>query len=814
MSSRPYGSRVAFAVAMALGLTAPAYAQNAPAAGGSGPVPQLNEIIVTAQRVAQRLLDVPIAITVYDQRQLADLNVVSAGDLATYNPSLSIDNQFGSDFTTFSIRGFSQALQTAPTVAVYFDDAVLPSGGDVGTPVGNGAGPGQLFDLQNVQVLEGPQGTLFGLNTTGGAVLLVPKMPSSEFGGYAEATYGNYGLNREQAVLNLPVSDALRIRLGVDHESRNGYLQNISGIGPSNFNNIDYTAARLSAVLDITPNLQTYAVGSYTLSMNNGPMPQMFACNPTSELGAFCAPQLAKQQSAGAYAVQNALPDAQSYVRQFQVIDTTTWQATDNLTVKNIFNYGQLRTAQTFEVFGTDFSIPAVVPGIGGITFSLTDQHPPPNGSNTDQYTFSDELQFHGTALADQLTWQGGGYIQRSAPIGGFTASLSQNGIYCSNLSGLDCTDVLGILEGAEGYAGGVQESASQVEYNDLAAYGQATYSVTSRLKLTGGLRYTTDWTDADVQNTHYSFFAPDVPTESCVSSLASVVDGCRQSFDQKSSAPTWLLDLQYYLRQNTMLYAKYARGYREGGVDTTGPDGYKTFAPEHLDDFELGEKSSFDGPVPVSLDANVFYNRFTDQQLLVGFLGGLGVSPASGIVNAGKSRIYGAEVDASITPFKRLTLSADYDYLHTELLSLIPVTLTPGGLYTSVEFPTTAGSQLPDSPKNKLSANATYGLPLPSSLGDMEVGMNYTYTSANQIAATFETPYGTLPAYGLLNANLDWNDIGGSPVDVGLFVTNLTNKYYWNNVSQLYDFEGFEVRWLGEPRMYGLRVRVSFGGG
>jgi iron complex outermembrane recepter protein len=819
MSFRPYGSKVSFAVALALGLAAPGYGQNAPAPNGSGQTPQLNEIIVTAQRVAQRALDVPISMEVYDQRQLSNLNIVSTADLATYSPALSVNNQFGNDFTTFSIRGFSQAIQTTPSVAVYFADAVTPRAGDVGETAGDGAGPGDLFDLQNVQVLEGPQGTLFGLNTTGGDVLLVPKMPTSQFGGYVEGTWGNYGLNREQAVLNLPVSDALRVRLGVDHEEQNGYLRNVSGIGPSNFDNTEYTAVRLSAVLDITPNLQNYVVGNYTLSLDNGPMAQMFACNPTSSLGLFCSAQFAKQETAGAYAVQNDEPDAQEYLRQFQVVDTTTWQASDNLTVKNIFNYGQIRASQTYQVFGTDFSIPTGFPVIGGTPFSFTDENPPAGGTNIDQYTFSDELQLHGTALADKLSWQGGGYIERSAPIGGFTASLSENAINCSNVQELDCTDVLGLFEGEalgygtalEGSIGGVEEEASQVKYNDLAAFGQATYSFTSRLKLTGGLRYTTDWTDANIEEYHYSFYAPDVPTETCVNSaVTSLAEDCRQSFSQKSDAPTWLVDLQYYLRQNTMLYAKYARGYREGGVDVTAPVGYNLFAPEHVDDFEIGEKSSFDWPVPGSFNVDAYYNRFTNQQLLVGEIGPPGVSPVSFIANAGKSRLYGAEIQGMIRPFKGLSLSASYEYLETELLSATPIQVVPP--YTTVEYPTTAGGELPWAPRSKVSANATYALPLPSTVGDVEVGATYTYTGRTFIAATYETPYGTQPSYSLVNMNLDWNDIFSSHLDAELFATNLANKLYSNNTSQLYDAEGFEVRWLGPPRMYGVRVRWRFG--
>jgi iron complex outermembrane recepter protein len=822
---RPYGSKVSVAVAMALGLTAQAWSQNGSASGTAAQQPQqpvqLNEIIVTAQRVAQRALDVPISMTVFNQQQLANRNIVTAGDLSTYTPSLSIDNQFGSDFTSFGIRGFSQALQTTPSVAVYFADAVTPRSGDVGFPAGDGAGPGDFFDLENVQVLKGPQGTLFGLNTTGGAVLLVPKRPTSDFGGYVEGTYGNFGLNREQAVVNLPVSDALRVRLGVDHESQNGYLDNISGVGPSRFGNIDYTAARLSAVLDITPDIETYAIANYTLSIDNGPLWQLFACNPSVGLGSFCVPQLARMQGGDPYAVANGTPGAESYLRQTQIIDTTTWQASDNLTVKNIFNYGQLRTDQYYDVSGTDFRMPPTFPyptpgGViqvpdpfAGSTVDFINGNGPQGGTITDQYTVSDELQLHGTALSDRLTWQGGGYVERSAPNSNNTAAVDADDISCTSIQALQCIDVLGTLAGAPGTVGSVQSDQAVVVYKDVAAYGQATYSVTSRLKVTGGLRYTTDWTDATRHMLLWTFPAPDTPVEHCVSAIASLTDGCGQSLHEKSDAPTWLADVQYYLRQDSMLYAKYARGYREGGIDTTGPDGYDLFRPEHVDDFELGEKSSWQGVLPGSFDANLFYDRFTDQQLLVGFEGPL-VSPVSDIINAGKSRVYGAELEGSLRPFTGFQVGASYTYLRTTLLQLTPVMLAPGGAYTIVSFPTTAGSSLPQAPMNKLSGDASYTVPLPENLGEMELGATYVYTSKQFVSQL--TPYGTLPSYSLLDMNLNWNDIGNSPVDAQIFVTNLANKLYYTNVTQFYYLAGFESRALGEPRMYGLRVRVRFG--
>ncbi len=220
----------------------------------------LSEVIVTARRVEERLQDVPISISVFNQQQLNNLNVVNTQDLALYTPSLSVNNNFGNLNTAFALRGFVQDIGTQPAVGVYFADVVSPRGASNNIPIGDGAGPGQFFDLQNVQVLKGPQGTLFGRNTTGGAVLIVPQKPTSKEEGYIEYSYGNYAMNRVQAVVNMPLSDTVRFRIGIDRQSRQGYENNDSGVGPARFGDVNYSAVRASLVVDITPDLENYTI--------------------------------------------------------------------------------------------------------------------------------------------------------------------------------------------------------------------------------------------------------------------------------------------------------------------------------------------------------------------------------------------------------------------------------------------------------------------------------------------------------------------------------------------------------------------------
>src|SRR5262249_2078759 len=214
---------------------------------------ELSEIVVTARRVEEREQDMPISMTVLTQEQLSNRNVVNAGDIARYTPSLASNSRFGPESTSFAIRGFIQEGPTSPSVAVYFADVVAPRANG-GTTAGNGAGPGSFFDLQNVQVLKGPQGTLFGRNTTGGAVLLVPQKPTGEFGGYVEASGGNYAMRRFQTALNAPLGEGFRVRLSADYQSRDGYLRNIAyvpdtpRVGPGDFADVNYYALRLSTV--------------------------------------------------------------------------------------------------------------------------------------------------------------------------------------------------------------------------------------------------------------------------------------------------------------------------------------------------------------------------------------------------------------------------------------------------------------------------------------------------------------------------------------------------------------------------------------
>jgi iron complex outermembrane receptor protein len=302
----------------------------APNARGSRDDSSPADIIVTARRVEERLQDVPISITVFNQQQLANKNVTSATDLATYTPSLSANNNFGQDNTSFAIRGFVQDIGTAPSVGTYFGDVVTPRGATNGQPVGDGASQGDFWDLQNVQVLKGPQGTLEGRNTTGGAVLFVPQRPTGKFEGYIQGGYGNYNMQRFQGVINVPLSDTFLIRAGFDHEKRDGYLNNVAPYGPRHFGDIDYWSGRVSVIANLTPNLENYTIVSYNRSSNNGTASKPVGADTTQSASNLFGPLVAAQIARDAgnfYNIEVESADAHLVTEQWQVINTTTWNA-------------------------------------------------------------------------------------------------------------------------------------------------------------------------------------------------------------------------------------------------------------------------------------------------------------------------------------------------------------------------------------------------------------------------------------------------------------------------------------------------------
>jgi iron complex outermembrane receptor protein len=797
-------------------LATPALAQDGAAAGGEG-----DAIIVTARRVEERLQDVPISITVFNQEAISNRNIVNSTDLATYTPSLSINATYGPEKATFAIRGFVQELSTQPSVGVYFADVVAPrSAGSL--PSGNGVGVGNLFDLENVQVLKGPQGTLFGRNTTGGAVIIVPKKPTGDLEGYVEGSLGNYDMRRLQAVANLPLADTFKVRLGVDRMERDGYLKNLSGIGPKAFRDTDYLAARLSTVAELTPTLENYTIATYTHTDTNGNVPHVVGCNPGSAFAGLCNAQLVRDKRW--WDIESNEPDPILKNVSWQVINTTTWSASDALTIKNIVSYAEARETARYQFLGENLAVNGVPLLILLRTLNT------PNYHNSSQSTFTEELQFQGIGAGGSLTWQAGAYYEDSSPLG-FTSQFTPILLNCPDAYGLAVADTLQCPASA---SGSISVPFQKTHFRDRGIYAQGTYDFSDKIALTAGIRYTwnemthrydgvsvrfpTDTTSVYSCSNPVRVTNPDGSSPVIIGALGDH-ERCKVSFTAKSRKPTWLINLDYKPNSDLMFYAKWARGYRPGGAAAANIL-LETWKPETVDSYEIGAKTTFStSGIRGFFNIAAFYNDFRDQQIKAN----LPRNPRPGnpavagftIVNAGKSRIWGIEVDASATVLDNLRLDLGYSYLDTKVLAidtpLLPVEAQP--FYDSIVPTSAKGDSLALTPKNRVTATATYTLPIDQSIGRIAFGATFVHTD-KQVASLATPPqFGILPATDLLNLNASWNGVLGAPVDLSFFMTNVTQEKFPLNVNSSYNSFGIESATVNEPRMWGFRLRYSFGG-
>ena len=787
----------------------------------------LEEVIVTAQRKSENIQDVPISMTVFSEEQIANANMTNAADLATLTPSLTVDTRFGAENTSFAIRGFYQSLRTTASVATYFAEVVAPRGQTSQTS-GDGAGPGYLFDLQNVQVLKGPQGTLFGRNTTGGAILLTPNEPTDVFEGYVEGSAGNFDAKRLQAVVNVPLADSFRVRLGVDSNERDGHLNNVTGIGADELGSSNYTAVRLSALWDIVEGIQNYTILQHVDSDSTGYAATLIDCNPGAQISIFtyapCVNQLAEQAAQGNddfYDVASTVASPESVIKEKRIVNTTSFDVTDDITIKNIFGYAHLETSNGSAVFGTNFT--QVGPDGEVRQFPVGASVVNPDYPVTSQETYVEEIQIQGTSLDESLDWQFGLYYENSRP-DGYSGNNSAAFTYCDMASveghaPFDCVNSAPIL-------GNILVQAFKTEFTNKAIYGQSTYDFTDELSMTLGLRYTMDKAEGFGIKERYTYGSvPGVSTPTRATSSPKV----------ESEEPTGMIGVDYSPTKDMMTYAKYTRGYRQGSVNLAADSGLDEHDPETIDTYEIGAKTSFGGPIPTQLNFAVFYNELEDMQLQFGY-----VSPTSGpttaITNAGQAKVKGLELDATLKLTSDLTLTLAYSHLNTELVEqgqLSPQSVYDATLASAIaagipnpesaaEFasnpdfiaPIAAeGDELPFAPKNTWVASLNYLLPVPEDMGVMTVGGTWVYMGEQRAASSEVTPYDMIDPYELLNLNASWLGVYGSNFDLSLYATNVTDKEYNSYQAGTWGALGFEVAQRGMPRMYGARVRYVFGG-
>ncbi len=762
----------------------PSVAQQAPTSGAASSE-TFETVVVTAQRREESSQKTPVAVTALSDEMLRTQRVETATDLQYLAPSLVVSSPINRDDDKYSIRGQGP---TAPSTA-----AVLVGGGNgvetyFADAISYAAGAGLYYDLQSVQVVNGPQGTLFGKATTGGVVIFTPHKPTNNFEGYGEVGFGNYGMESIDAAVNFPIiSDKLMVRIAGEGYLRDGYTIDRGPYFPGkDYDNRNYWTMRATILFRPIESVENETIFTINNSQENGTGRILTGVNPAYGFASLLQPALAEQQAAGVRSTAFST-DTFSKHHRWEVVNTTRWFINDDITFKNIATYQSHKYGNADDIDGTVYPFS-----------DLTGAHNYPWHLQTGYVT--EEAQLQGTSLGGDLQWTTGVYYEYDHDTG--PQPFDQ-------LSWSAALPV--VLDLTQPFATDTTRSTG--------VYAQTTFDLgriweaVRGLKLTTGYRYT--WDSYDV---NFGFYVANsnalgLPANLCASGLYGAsptfypASNCAIGGKGKSSAASWTLGLDYQLTDDTLVYVRSARGYLPGGFnpmvfDDTSP--YRTFKPASVIDTEGGVKSQFTvAGMNTMLDANVFYSTYHNMQRPVSLIFS-GIN-TGGFINAAESEIYGVELQGSIIPFAGLRLSTIYSYNYGHYSDIDPLVA-----------PQLVGIPFADLPNHKFTLTADYTLPLPENIGAVDVSASYSYQS-RYFDSTAVQPQDHIQPYGLLNLGLNWRAILGTSWDASFNMTNVGDKTYRVGQNGIYDAAagtGEITSIYGEPRMYVFKLRYSFGPG
>ena len=574
--------------------------------------PVLDEVITTARKRTEKTQDVPIAISALNEKALEESGFDGVEDLATMVPSL----QFGTfGPTTFlNIRGIGSENTTGgsdPGVALHVDGVY------VGRPVG---ALFSSFDTERVEVLRGPQGTLYGRNATGGSVNLISRKPEDEFGGEVDVTIGNYGRIRSRAAVNMPISDNVSARIVGFTEDRDGFTKNSVATG-TEANDADNYGIRGHLNFDMSEDTSLLLSASYVNSGGVGSQAEQrdpFSTGTLFGPGPGFLRQIPFTNDLEPFREGKDAPESQD--NEFMLLSATLDHDFGSVAVKSITGYVESSYISTQD---NDQS-PAAL--------QILDVE-----ESSKQFT--QELQLLSNNDSDFEWILGLFYFQED--VDRFSTLY---GPRFDAVRGFLTANVPGFNEDFAFRIGG------DVEAKSYAVFSQGTYNFSDALSATVGLRYTDDEKTGNNRNI---FFAP------------LVVD----PVELNSDAFTGKFTLDWKFNGSALVYGSYARGYKSGGISQTtvaAAGRNPVFEPEFVDTYELGLKSRFaDNRIQLNLSA--YLSDYSDLQFQV--FGAFG--PEAG--NAGAATIKGfeAEFQAALSDTWKVDGSFAYtDATYDELIT------------------------------------------------------------------------------------------------------------------------------------------------
>ncbi len=770
--------------------TVPAFAEDQAAAevadtGG------IQEIVVTAQKRAEKLQDVPISVAAVGGAQLEALHAVDLQALQGSVPNVEIGTFSNTPNTAvFTIRGIG-VIEPDPyagnTVGIVTDG--VPQYFSMGALL-------DLFDVERIEILRGPQGTLFGANTTGGVVNVVNAQPElGKLGGKFNASYGNYKHLTVGGVLNAPLGDGLALRVGVNHDQRDGYITNV--VNGSDMGRRDVTIFR-GALRYQSGDFEATLAGEYDLARNGSPivvagdLPGEAEFVPAGFQGMYRSPCLPagspcnapdKYFSAQDGGVNGDLPDLSN-------MDTYRGNLTMKLSNSPIGDITSITGYKHFKLF----------------EFTDQDGTPVPlidTKRGTQGWQFSQELRTDVKLGNIGNITLGGFYLKdhydhyqnlRINFAGG--ATYNPDGTYSLGLPGL------------------FQKNLQDQDNHSISAFAQSFINISDKLRFQAGIRYTHEKTSmlasTETRLDAGTFSAitggtgtpaiADLDGANTVPFGAGLVNPPRGTRTWNNVG--WKLGLDYKVTNDVLLYGYWARGFKSGGY--TGRIGIAAdlgpYNPEKVDTFEVGLKTElFDRHVRFNLAG--FYTNYRDMQLaLIYFLGsGANLTQGNTILNAAGSHIKGFESELTIAPVKGLTINGALAYLDAK--------------YSNFLFPLAGGGtldlknqRLQNAPKWTGSAGIAYEFPLG---GDLMARASSTlnYTGEKLLTSIVNTARATIRPQTVVNANFDVKV--GEHYTVGLWATNLLDSRYINSV---FDSPGtIGLTNYAQPRMFGASFKASY---
>lgn len=757
MDSSHYGKYLSASVAalFALGTASVASAQNGEDSAASTAANRtvVEEVLVTARRRSESLAEVPLSVQALSAEALEQKQVTSDADLQIAVPGLTIRQTQGNNSLTYSIRGQSaDTFSGSPSAVVsYLNEVPLTV-----------QGASSFYDLESIQVLKGPQGTLFGRNTTGGAVLFSTAKPSAETEASLKLKAGNYDLREVEGMINLPVSDTLRMRMAVSSISKDGYIENVNT--GEDHGDIGRDSARLSVSFMPNDQLENTLVYGYSRSdgTNTGAtyVYSIYTAddeakynrdlNTSSE---FIAGAVEEQRQLGYYKTQH--PFGADHIGEDEVlVNTTTFDISDTVQLKNILGYTAGDTDSEQPALGAEYP-----------TFATRNLATGKAGNEVKVESYSNELQLSGTAMEGKLDYITGIYLQQQR------------------------TDTLW----PQTYFDGAVNATNnfRIETDTTALYAQGSYSISPALTATAGLRFTEE----------------DVSIEQLAQSDYRGVDGFAQKQDETFSEPSWLLGLEYAISDALFAYANARGSFRSGGFNGSAPPvnagatgGGNKFEKETVEDIELGLK--FEGSVanmPARMNLAVYTMWIEDVQRIEfpdppGDVASIAVT-----ANIPEMEVRGIELDASLSPLANLEVGIAATYTDAEF--------TDGKTElfgTEYQYGPVANT-----PENTVSLYAHSTVYRDNQGGEVAVRAELYNQSSMYFSNASDslTPDTELPSYTLVNLRVSWDRIQGTQFSAALFGKNVTDEEYFVGGMPLGASLGHNAAVVGEPATYGVEV-------